>query len=73
MKKILSAVLAALFLCSCLAVFTSCHGSRLAADFTLPQEFDTSKNYEITFWAKNDTNKTQVKIYRKAVSDFAAL
>ena len=73
MKKILSAVLAALFLCSCLAVFTSCHGSRLAADFTLPQEFDTSKNYEITFWAKNDTNKTQVKIYRKAVADFEAL
>lgn len=73
MKRILSAVLAAVFLCSVMTVFTSCHGSRLAADFTLPQEFDTSKNYEITFWAKNDTNKTQVKIYRKAVADFEAL
>ena len=44
MKRILSAVLAAVFICSVMTVFTSCHGSRLAADFTLPQEFDTSKN-----------------------------
>ena len=35
--------------------------------------FDTSKNYELTFWAKNDTNKTQTDIYKKAISDFEAL
>ena len=41
MKRILSAVLAAVFLCSVMTVFTLCHGSGLAVDFTLPQEFDT--------------------------------
>ena len=35
--------------------------------------FDTSRSYEITFWAKNDTNKTQTDIYKKAISDFEAL
>ena len=73
MKKILSSALAIAFICSVLMLFTGCHGLRLASDFEIPEEFDTSKNYEITFWAKNDTNKTQVRIYRKAVSDFETL
>ena len=73
MKKILSSALALAIICSVLMLFTGCHGLRLASDFEIPEEFDTSKNYEITFWAKNDTNKTQVRIYRKAVSDFEAL
>ena len=52
---------------------TGCHGSKGLPEFTVPEEFDTSRNYEITFWAKNDTNKTQTDIYKKAISDFAAL
>ncbi len=32
--------------------------------------FDESKSYSITFWAKNDTNLTQVAIYNKAIEDF---
>ncbi|MFQ9393165.1 MAG: hypothetical protein ACLR2E_01755 [Lachnospiraceae bacterium] len=33
--------------------------------------FDTSKDYEITFWAKNDTNiRPRPDIYKKAISDF---
>lgn len=59
-----------LLLCLGLISFTGCHGSRGIKDFTVPEEFDTSKNYEITFWAKNDTNKTQTDIYKKAISDF---
>ena len=39
----------------------------------IPEEFDLSKHYEITFWAKNDTNKTQTAIYEQAISDFEAL
>ncbi len=39
----------------------------------MPEQWDASKTYEITFWAKNDTNKTQTKIYEKAISDFEAL
>ncbi len=36
----------------------------------VPEFFDESKIYNITFWAKNDTNKTQVAIYQKAIEDF---
>ncbi|MFR1973338.1 MAG: ABC transporter substrate-binding protein [Oscillospiraceae bacterium] len=39
----------------------------------MPDSFDESRQYEITFWAKNDTNKTQVDIYSKAIADFQAL
>ena len=52
---------------------SGCHGSRGMNAFAVPDEFDTSKNYEITFWAKNDTNKTQTRIYEKAIKDFQAL
>lgn len=54
-------------------LLTGCHGSRGLDDFAIPEEFDTSKNYEITFWAKNDTNKTQTQIYKQAIEDFHAL
>lgn len=54
-------------------VLTGCHGSRERSAFTVPEEFDPSKEYEITFWAKNDTNKTQTRIYEKAITDFEAL
>lgn len=52
---------------------SACHGSKGIDSFALPETFDTSKNYEITFWAKNDTNLTQVDIYKKAIADFESL
>ena len=52
---------------------TGCHGSRSIDSFAIPEEFDTSRTYEITFWAKNDTNKTQTAIYEKAIADFQTL
>ena len=56
------------------AVFLpGCHGSKGLAEFQMPGEFDTNKKYEITFWAKNDTNKAQTDVYKKAISDFEAL
>ena len=39
----------------------------------VPERFDETKPIEIVFWAKNDTNKTQVDIYQKAIDDFEAL
>ena len=69
MKKLLSIVLTFLLLLS----LTACHGKQEAKVFEIPEEFDTSRNYEISFWAKNDTNKTQVNIYEKAIADFQAL
>lgn len=52
---------------------TGCHGSVGMEAFVMPEEFDTAGNYEITFWAKNDTNKTQTAIYEKAITDFEKL
>lgn len=52
---------------------TGCHGSRGMEAFVLPKEFDTTQTYTITFWAKNDTNRTQTQIYEKAIADFETL
>lgn len=52
---------------------TGCHGAKEQSQFQIPEEFDTSKKYEITFWAKNDTNKAQTDIYEKAIADFQNL
>ena len=41
--------------------------------FAVPEEFDASKEYEITFWAKNDTNINQTEIYKQAIADFQEL
>ncbi len=69
MKKLYSILL----LLACILSFSGCHGSKTENTFVMPEEFDTSKNYEITFWAKNDTNMTQVDIYKKAIADFEQL
>ena len=55
------------------ALLTGCHGAAERVMFEVPENFDTSRNYEITFWAKNDTNKTQTAIYEKAIKDFESL
>ncbi len=52
---------------------TGCHGSKGLDAFVIPEEFDTAEEYEITFWAKNDTNKTQTAIYEQAIADFENL
>ena len=56
-----------------LTMFAGCHGAKERVAFEVPEEFDTSKTYEITFWAKNDTNVVQVNTYKKAIADFEAL
>lgn len=57
----------------CLSVLNGCHGREGLEAFQIPEYFDTSREYEITFWAKNDTNKTQTAIYEKAIEDFQRL
>lgn len=57
----------------CVSVLTGCHGREGLEVFCMPEEFETSAAYEITFWAKNDTNKTQTAIYEKAIADFEKL
>lgn len=67
MKKLFVCVLTVCLL------LTGCHGKAETEAFAIPEEFDTSRNYEISFWAKNDTNITQVDIYKKAIADFEAV
>ena len=77
MKKLLCIAL-------CLLLLTGCHGQILQPGETvqeldtykpydLPDTFDTSRHFEITFWAKNDTNLTQVGIYKDAIAAFEEL
>ncbi len=64
-----------LFIAAVLLVtgLTGCHGSRDTEAFVIPESFDETKDYEISFWAKNVTNLTQVAIYEKTIEDFEAI
>ncbi len=70
MKKLLAL---ALLLVLCLPVLSGCHGSRKVGTFEVPQALDGTRDFELVFWAKNDTNKTQTEIYQKAIDAFQAL
>ena len=70
-KRKLAAVSAGV---ACAVLFlTGCHGSKGLSVFAVPESFDETRNYEITFWAKNDTNKTQTAIYQNAITDFEGI
>ncbi|MCR5263213.1 MAG: extracellular solute-binding protein, partial [Clostridiales bacterium] len=71
--SIIKKLVCAALIFTVLASAASCHGSRGLDEFIIPEEFDANKQYQITFWAKNDTNKTQTAIYSKAIQDFEAL
>ncbi len=71
MKKKL--LLPGLILALCALPLTGCHGRKSLPEFKVPETLDEGKTYEISFWAKNDNNKTQTDIYRKAIEDFEAL
>lgn len=66
MKKILLILMIVLML----PLFSGCHGSLGTSEFEIPEQFDEDRTYEITFWAKNDTNINQVNVYKKAIGDF---
>ena len=86
--KLLKRPLALLLALLAALTLTACHGRlaaeteeadsaaaeiELGADSPVPEHFDGTKPVEIVFWAKNDTNKTQIAIYEKARADFEAL
>lgn len=70
MKKLRRFLCFALLLMLTALSLTACHGTRGTAEFVLPEEFDESKEYEITFWAKNDTNKAQSLLYQQTIDEF---
>ena len=69
MKKFVLFFLTVLFLLT----LTACHGRKQLSAFEVPDGLDETKHYEITFWAKNDTNVAQTRIYQKAIRSFQEL
>jgi len=69
-RKHLALLMACLLVC---LMMTGCHGSVDQQAFVIPETFDTSRQFDLTFWAKSDTNKVQTGIYEKAIADFTAL
>ena len=69
-RKLLSVIAAVLVLPLLCTTLWGCHGSREINDFEIPGGFDESRRFEIVFWAKNDTNINQRRIYEQAIADF---
>lgn len=60
--------------CFGVASLTACHGRvQPQEEFQIDEEFDEAQQIEITFWAKNDSNNTQIKIYKDAIAEFQKL
>lgn len=72
LRKALAAALSCTLLIA-LCFLTSCHSAHKREIFAVPDAFDETRHYEITFWAKNDTNRTQTEIYEKAIESFREL
>ena len=70
MKKLFALLLAAAL---SLGTLSGCHGSTKIGSFSVPSELDMSRDFEITFWAKNDTNKAQTRVYENAIEEFTGL
>ena len=74
MIKILFKLVSILAILVFVCVFaSSCHGARETVAFEVPSNFDASKEYNITFWAKNENNSSQRSVYDKAIEDFEKL
>ncbi|MBQ8880031.1 MAG: extracellular solute-binding protein [Clostridia bacterium] len=72
-RRLISALLLVTVILSVLPL-SSCHGDRDPMPvFDVPSDFDTDKEYSITFWAKHESNLQQREVYANAVSDFHKL
>ena len=70
--RAISVLLASMLLLSCLCL-TACHTPHYTSKFEMPESFDTSRTYEISFWSKNDSNTAQRQIYLDAIAEFESL
>ncbi len=83
MNKVFVKILSLILLLALMLSLASCHGEyREKTDGTsagisnppnIPDSFDESKTYELTFWAKSDSNATQTNIYKSAIEEFEKL
>ena len=44
-----------------------------AKTYDVPDTLDPDRKFTVEFWTKNDSNNTQVAIYKQAIADFEAL
>ena len=72
MKKLISLLLLLSTLLCSLSLF-ACHKKVAMDSLQIPNEFDENKQYEITFWAKNENNANQREVYANAVAEFEKL
>ena len=70
MRKYWKTLILAAAATACAMLLGGCHGGVSTTSFAVPDTFDEDASHEITFWAKNDTNKAQTNIYEKAIRDF---
>lgn len=70
MKKSTKLVILLVFAIIFATMLASCHGASELDEFEIPESFDESKEYEISFWVKIDNNTAQRDIYLDAISDF---
>ena len=68
MRKICSLII---LLLTCI-LLCSCHGTEEKNAFEIPENFDSTKEYKIVFWAKNENNSSQREVYNKAIESFEA-
>ena len=73
MRRLLSLLLCLSLCLSSVLILSSCHGTKGYEDFEVPEEFDEEKEYEIVFWAKNEKNIKQTRVYQKAIEEFEKL
>ena len=59
-------------LVACL-LLTGCHGPVKKEAFSVPSALDESRTYEISFWAKTESNVTQANLYKDAIAAFEKL
>ena len=73
MKTIkISAVL--LLLAAALLLLSGCHTVPVSSDhIDVPAVLDETRQIELTFWAKNDSNETQKAVYTRAIEEFEKL
>ena len=72
-KSMIKRITAMILLAGLLLTLSACHGKQRTVSFAVPDHFDDEKPIEIVFWAKNDTNRNQVEVYKQAIEEFQAL
>ncbi|MGN0792869.1 MAG: extracellular solute-binding protein [Aristaeellaceae bacterium] len=69
MNRIIKRTILPLLLSACL-LLSGCHTALHRQAFEVPAAFDESRTYEISFWAKTESNVTQANIYKDAIASF---